>query len=309
MKRNTWLIGFAAVALSTMSIGGPASADAGPVVDAAAPSQVSQGSSVSVAGTMTVAAQPAVTVWSDGTLAQDLPTADYPYDPNIDLIEGSVEHAKPADPLTLRIKVASGPDTGGKPYQWFRWSFQLEERWYFVEFTYMQNGASGAWQGSWYYCKLALGSSCIHGETPGFPVSWDATSRTITGRLPIADLARVQPDGTLDQDSFRPFSSQYPPESGYKTPAITLQHDNSPAFTAIELPIATVHLGIAPAGTSPDQVSFNTRALPASSDGSLDVRFVGSVPTGGLVPGSYSVFVKGCFGPCSIAEVPVTINA
>lgn len=300
----------ALAALLAAAIAGPASADAaGPVLDAVAPSQVSQGSSVGVSGTMTVAAQPAVTVWTDGTLVQDLPTFDYPYDPNIDLIEGSVEHAKPADPLTLRMKVAPGPDTGSKPYQWFRWSFQLEERWYFVEFTYMQNGASGAWQGSWYYCKLALGSNCIHGETPGFPVSWNTASRTITGRVPMADLARVQPDGTLDQDMFRPFSSQYPPESGYKLPVITLQHDNSPAFTAVELPIATVHLGIAPAGTSPDQVSFTRRAVPSVSDGSLDVGFVGSVPTAGLAPGSYSVFVKGCFGPCSIDEVPVTINA
>lgn len=307
MRRTLIKTALALSMLPAISPGQVASAEGGTAIEAFTPSEVTQGSSISVSGTMATAAQPASVVWTDGTLIQDLPAFDFPYDPNLDLVEGAVEHAKPSDPLTLRIKVAPGPDTLGKPFQWFRWPFQLEERWYFVEFTYVQNGAAGGWVGSWYYCKLSLGSACVHGDTPPFPVSWDAASRTFSGQIPLRDLAAVQPDRTLDQDTMRPFSNQYPPESGYKALA-QLQHDNSPPITPTVVPIASMHLGIAPAGTSPDQVAFTHRATPAVSDGSLDVGFVGSVPTDGLAPGSYTVFVKGCFGPCAIDEVPIAIT-
>jgi hypothetical protein len=241
-------------------------------------------------------------------VAQDLPTFDYPWDPNVDLVEGSVEHSSPADPLTLRMKVAQAPDTVSKPYQWFRWSFHLEELWYFVEFTYIQNGASAGWQGSWYYCKLALGSNCVHGDTPAFPVTWDATSRTVTGRVPIAELAAKQPDRALDQGTMQPFSTQYRPEAGYKYPAITLTHDRAPQFTPYELPIATVRVGVAPAGTPANQVAFDRRATLTPSAGSAEVPFATTIDTAQMAPGDYEVFVKGCFGPCTISSSPLTIT-
>lgn len=265
------------------------------------------GSSVlDVTGLMATTAQPATVLWNDGTVAQDLPTFDYPWDPAVDLVQGSVERAAPTDPLTLRVKVAAGPDIPPKPYQWYRWAFHLEELWYFIEFTYVQNGATGGWVGSWYYCKLSLGSNCIHGDTPTFPVTWDASTRTITGRVPIADLAAKQPDRALEQGTMKPFSSDYRPSAGYKTAAI-LTHDRAPAFTPYELPIATVTVGVAPAGTPVGQVTFDRRATVTPSAGSGDVPFATTIQTAQMAAGEYEVFVKGCFGPCTVTSLPLTI--
>lgn len=308
MRRRSFALTIAAAVLS-VTFAGQAAASQGAAPALPSVALDASGTTVSVTGTMTAATQPATTLWNDGTLAQDLLAFDYPYDPMLDLVEGSVEHALPGDPLTIRMKVAAAPETPAKPYQWYRWSFQLEELWYFVEFTYLQNGTSLGWQGTWYYCKLALGSSCVHGDTQPFPVSWDAASRTISGQVPLGALAAKQPDGTLDQDTMRPFSTQYRPESGYKFPVITLTHDRAPAFTPYELPIATVLLGIAPEGTNPAEVAFSRRATPTVTADSLDVPFAGSVSTDGLAPGIYTVFVKACFGPCTIEGYPLTISA
>lgn len=271
---------------------------------------VAAGEPVTISGTMTVAPQPAAVLWTDPTVAGDLSTFDYPTTPFIDIVEGSVVRARPGDPLSLRIKVAPalGPEAP-EPFQWYRWPFHLDQIWYFVEFTYVQNGAAGAWQGSWYYCKLALGTNCIHGTTPPFPVTFDAATRTFTGQIPLAAMAAAQPDGHLVQDSMRPFSSQYMPESGHKYPALTLSQDNSTPFTPYDLPIETVFLGIAPAGTNPANVVYDHHATTTGAAGSLEQPFQGSVPTEGLAPGYYQLFLKGCFGPCTATALTFFVGS
>lgn len=269
---------------------------------------VPAGAAVTVSGTMTVAEQPAETLWNDVTVTGDLNGFDYPSEPLVDLVQGSVLRARPGDPLTLRITVAPSavPDVP-KPFTWFRWPFHLGDIWYFVEFTYVQNGAAGGWQGSWYYCRLALGNNCVHGTTPSFPVTWDAAARTFTGQIPLAAMAVVQPDGTLEADTMRPFSSQYPPQSGHKTPAATLGQDRGPAFEPHDVPIETVFLGVAPAGTNPSAVDYAATATTTGGT-SLEQPFTGSVSTEGLAPGFYQLFVKGCFGPCATTSLPFFVS-
>lgn len=300
----------AVLVLVMLAVPAPASAAHATSLDAVLETTiVPAGSALSVDGTLHTTAQPAQRLWTDTTLAGDLGSFQYPADPSSDLIEGRVEHGAPGDPLSVHIKVAPaiGPEVPGKPYQWFRWPFQIEDIWYFVEFTYLPNSASGAWNGSWYYCKLALGSNCIHGTTPPFPVTYDAASRTYTGKIPLEAMAAVQPDGTLAQDTIRPFSAQYPAEAGYKQ---TLQSrlDAAPEFEAVELPIASVFYGIGSPGENPDDVE-TVGTLPVSTDGSLDVGFAGTVPTAGLSPGEHALYLRGCFGPCSVAVLPFTVTA
>ena len=266
------------------------------------------GSPVTVSGTMTVAEQPAALLWTDVTVTGDLTGFQYPSEPLVDLVEGSVLRARPGDPLTMRIKVAPSvvPEVP-KPFTWFRWPFHLGDIWYFIEFTYVQNGAAGGWQGSWYYCRLALGNNCVHGTTPPFPVTWNAASRTFSGAIPLPAMAVVQPDGRLVQDTMRPFSSQYPPESGHKYPVLTFSQDRTQAFSPYDLPIETVFLGVAPAGTSPDDVAYEAYATLTGGT-SLEQPFTGSVSTAGLTAGSYQLFVKGCFGPCTTTVLPFSVG-
>lgn len=301
------LVSTALTLAALLPAGASAGASDAPVLSgvSVASGSVAAGTPVSVSGTMTVAPQPAAVLWTDPTIAGDLPSFDYPTEPLIDIVEGSVVRARPGDPLSLRFKVAPalGPEAA-KPFMWFRWPFHLDQIWYFIEFTYVQDGAAGAWQGSWYYCKLALGTNCIHGTTPPFPVTFDAATRTFTGQIPLAAMAAVQPDGHLVQDSMRPFSSQYMPESGHKYPALTLSQDNSAPFEPYDLPIETVFLGVAPVGTDPADVTYDRHAATTGAAGSLEQPFQGSVPTDGLAPGYYQLFVKGCFGPCTTTILP-----
>ena len=67
------------------------------------------------------------------------------------------------------------------------------------------------------------------------------------------------------------------------------------------VPSPAVSLGIAPAGTNPDNVNFS-KAATVSSDGS----FSGTLASPG--PGSYEVFARACFGSnCGVKSVPITI--
>ena len=69
------------------------------------------------------------------------------------------------------------------------------------------------------------------------------------------------------------------------------------------VPQKQVSLGVAPAGTPPDQVAFTEPAALDEGD-----AFSGSVDTSGLGPGAYEVFVRACFGSnCDVATVPLTI--
>ncbi|MFN2543972.1 MAG: hypothetical protein ABR600_05295 [Actinomycetota bacterium] len=293
---------------------GIGSADAGgPVVSGAQLDRtaVSTGAPVQVSGTMSVTPQSSAVLWNDTTLTGDVPSLRAPIDPMQDLVQGGVGHARPGDPLVLTIKVApvAGADTGAKPYMWYRWPFQLDKIWYFVELKYLPTtGTNFAWQGSWYYCKLALGSNCIHGTTPAFPVTFDAQTRTFTAGIPVADLARVQPDGVLLQDEIRTFDpTQYIPESGYSN-TISYQIDSAPPFGGVTVPLESVFLGVAPAGTAPEDVTYSGFATTTSTAGSFDVPFSGSVSTAGLAPGAYAVYAKACFGPCTVTTLPLTVT-
>lgn len=70
------------------------------------------------------------------------------------------------------------------------------------------------------------------------------------------------------------------------------------------IPSKQVLLGIAPAGTNPLFVEFNTPAT-VSEDGS----FVGDLDIAALSPGSYEVHAKACFADnCGVRSAPVTIQ-
>lgn len=272
-------------------------------------SAVPVGTRVPVSGVMTVIEQPAARLWTDTTLPGDLLTFQYPTDPLLDLVEGSVRRSRPGDPFIMTIKVADTVvDTGGKPFMRLRWPFHLGDIWYFVTFNYVQNGPTGSWQGSWYYCRLALGSACTHGTTPPFPVTFDAQTRTFTGAIPLAHMAAVQPSGALVQDTMRPFSTRYPPEAGYSFPVLTWTQDTAPAFTPHDVPLESVLLGVAPSGSKPHEVNFSDHAAVSVEDGSLEVGFAGTVPTEGLAPGAYDLWVKACFGPCTTGRLPFTVT-
>lgn len=274
-----------------------------------AQSTVAAGTPLRVSGRMTAVEQPATRLWTDSTLTGDLGSYQYPSEPLLDLVEGGVRRARPGDPLTLTIKVADAvAETGPKPYMRYRWPFHLGDIWYFITFTYLGDGATGSWQGGWYYCKLALGSNCVHGTTPSFPVTFDAATRTFTGAIPLQAMAAVQPSGALVQDTMRPFSSQYPPEAGYAFPALTWTQDSSPAFTPHDVPIESVFVGIAPAGTPVASVTYTSSVPVTIAPGSMDVAFGGDVPTAGLAPGSYDLWLKACFGPCTEQPLRFTVS-
>lgn len=295
----------AALALC-LALVSPLPAAASPATDLSAAlgaDSVATGSPLPVRGTLTTAAQAPRLVWTDGPMTSDLGSLQYPVDHSTDLLEGWVERAEPGDPLTLKVKVAAptGPDLSGKAYQWIRWPFQLEDRWYFIEF--LHDGT--VWKGSWYYCNLALGSNCHHGTTPPFPAAYDPATRTFTGRIPLADLAAVQPDGRLAQDEMRTFSSQYIPEAGFKYPAFQWRHDAGPAFDSVVVPIESVFYEIVEEGST-DPIGFG-QSLPVTT-GPDGVTFDSSVPTDGLAPGAYTLYLKGCFGPCVVRTLGFTVT-
>ncbi|HVM11601.1 MAG TPA: hypothetical protein VM638_03870 [Actinomycetota bacterium] len=273
---------------------------------------VAAGQPIRVTGRLLTQVQPPARLWVDATLPGDLGSFNYPVDPQLDLVEGWVARERPGDPLTMQIKVAPaiGADSGPKPYMRFRWSFHLNDLWYFVRFRYLSDGTGTgfSWQGNWYYCRLALGSNCFHGDTPPFPVTWDAATRTFTGRIRLADLAAKQESGRLVQDTMRPFSSQYPPESGYELPVITIGQDSSAPFAPYDLPIETVFLGIAPVGSAPQSVNYSVAADVQTTAGSLDVPFSGQISTEGLATGAYDLWVKGCFGPCVTRTFRISVS-
>ncbi|HYH27687.1 MAG TPA: hypothetical protein VEA19_02795 [Actinomycetota bacterium] len=272
---------------------------------------VEAGQTLRLTGSMAVTEQPGLKkLWTDTTVTGDVTAFQYPSSPSVDIVEGFVEHARPGDPLTMEIRFAPelGAEPGPTPFQWYRWPFQIGDRWYFVELTYVQGGPAFEWRGSWYYCRLALGNNCVHGTTPLFPVTWSPLSRRITGKIPIRDLGAAQSDGILPQDEMRPFSNSYPPESGHKTPGATLGQDRAPAFEPILLPIESVFLGIAPRGTPADSVQYTQKALPTPAAGSLDVPFSALVETETMSAGDYDLWVKGCFGPCDVRVVPFTVS-
>jgi len=69
------------------------------------------------------------------------------------------------------------------------------------------------------------------------------------------------------------------------------------------VPTKDVRLGIAPAGTDPDAVTYGA---PAALD--ADGGFSGDLSTVGLDPGAYAVYVKACFAAnCGVATAPFTI--
>lgn len=69
------------------------------------------------------------------------------------------------------------------------------------------------------------------------------------------------------------------------------------------VPSKRVSLGVAPAGTPPNQVDFSTEGT-LSDDGS----FLGNVDISGLEPGSYELFARACFGSnCGLDRTPFTI--
>ncbi|MFN2543969.1 MAG: hypothetical protein ABR600_05280 [Actinomycetota bacterium] len=298
---------------------------AAPVVTglAASATSVPSGARIHVTGTMTTSAQPKQTAWTDPTLVEDITSTPMqclsscflavPSNPMVDLVEGDVTHANPADPLTFQVKLgpAVGADTGPLPYLWYQWPFQLDKIWYFVDFDYASSGTGTfAWKGSWFYCKnFALGSNCVHGTTPSFPVTWDVSTRTLTGTVPLGDLAKVQPDGALTQDAVKQFSSQYPPESGFDWAGSLDEGQDFATWTSsLTVPLATVSTAIAPSDTSPEGVTFTSNATVTTSKGSNEAPFAGDVSTAGLAPGSYTLFVQACFGPCTTDEIPITVS-
>jgi hypothetical protein len=319
MRRKYNLNGLIVMVLSATLIGGSASAEDGSTLQNVVLDRTSAaaGQEVAVTGSLKVSQQADGRIWTDPAFPDEPPNSR-PIEPMVDLIEGRLEHAVPSDPLTLRIKLAPGlgPDVS-KPY-WYRWQFHLNDIWYFVEFKQTFAGATASWVGSWYYCKLALGSNCIHDTTPAFPVSFDSTTRTLTGRLPLADLAAVQPKRSLTQDQVKPVPT-YAPEAGYTTPktatlgALPVAMDRvgpfgTATYEPFDLPIATVFLGVAPRGTPSESVTYSRTAPVSISEGSMDVPFAGTISTAGLASGEYSVYVKGCFGPCAVQVVPLTIT-
>lgn len=72
--------------------------------------------------------------------------------------------------------------------------------------------------------------------------------------------------------------------------------------SAIEIPSATVRVGIAPAGTPLGEVPLATTASVSSSDGS----FTASMPSPD--PGSYVAVAEACYGPNSCARAGTTVS-
>lgn len=71
--------------------------------------------------------------------------------------------------------------------------------------------------------------------------------------------------------------------------------------TPYTVPSTTVRLGVAPAGTNPDAVSYSKEAT-VTDNGS----FSGTLDAPG--PGEYEVFAKACFGSnCATKSVPITL--
>ena len=69
------------------------------------------------------------------------------------------------------------------------------------------------------------------------------------------------------------------------------------------VPETEVMLGIAPAGTDPASVVFDTPGV-LGGDGS----FTGSLATSGLAPGDYDVWAKACFATnCAISAETITL--
>ncbi len=120
------------------------------------------------------------------------------------------------------------------------------------------------------------------------------TGNEVRVAVPITSMPQNFPEG-VTLGSVRAFTAAGDPT----LPSSTL---DSVDLGDIVMPMKTVSLGVAPAGTPAGDVAFDTDAVIAGG------RFDGTIRTGGLGGGPHRIWVRTCFGStCSARSRPLTL--
>jgi hypothetical protein len=133
---------------------------------------------------------------------------------------------------------------------------------------------------------------------------FDTATNTVRIELPIgAEFAsEIQPGALIEPGTVAgtTITASYQAVVSNATTTDEAPWEGDVTYT---VPDREVALGIAPAGTDPSAVAFDT---PAGLDGGA---FTGSVDVSGLEPGEYEVFARACFaGNCAVSRTPVTVG-
>ncbi len=122
--------------------------------------------------------------------------------------------------------------------------------------------------------------------------SMGTTGNVVTVSVPLTALGANEGDQLSGLDGYTAFGS------AAAGPAQTLDDDPLPSTT---IPVHSVSLGIAPAGTPEGSVNFNTPATLTNGS------FSGNLPP--TAAGNYDVWAKACLGNnCNATSVPLTVG-
>ena len=280
------------------------------------------GGDISVSGAASFGGEPPVTLATDDP--GDGPVhADTSRQTGVDLTGASVSQPSPADPtLVFEWKVTNLPPPASLP-EGIRYTIPFKINTASGEKTYQLQAK---------YSNLASATvpddPAGHARAPGTFFQLRGNCVTNYQGTPVANcphIAWLNGAFQTGTDTVRielPLGQAYAPDlvPGVELlPNVTAGTTISASYQAVvsnatttdealwdevvtyTIPSGGVRLGIAPAGTNPDNVTFNTAAT-VSDNGS----FTGSIAAPG--PGSYEVFAKACFGSnCGVKSVPITI--
>jgi hypothetical protein len=280
------------------------------------------GSSVSVNGAAVFGGEAPVTLATDD--AGDGPLhADTSRQTGVDLTGGFVSQPDPANPtLSFEWKVTNLPPPSSLP-EAIRYTipfkintasgektYQLQAKYSNVASVTMADDPAGHGRAPGTFFQLR--GNCV-ANYQGAPLancphvawltgSFNATTDTVRIDLPLGQsyAPDIAPGAVLLPNvvATTTISASYQAVASNATTTDEALWGEEVTYT---VPSTSVRLGIAPAGTNPDNVNFS-KAATVNDSGS----FTGSLDAPG--PGSYEVFAKACFGSnCAVRSVPITL--
>lgn len=278
-----------------------------------------EGANLSVEGAAAFSGERPVLMATDP--AGDAPAPQASFEAGVDLLDTEIHQPDPDTPtLRMNIHVSNLPVTGSLP-ETVRYSVPFRigtSQWQvqakltnFSSVTLLDDpqghvrplghfqlrgNCTTSWQGT----PVA---NCPH-------VAWldgefDTGTNTIRVDIPLGIASEFAPGNTMIKNTSSNATLVDIMAAYNAVVASTAAADVSAIEAEWSYPIPTkdVLLGIAPAGTPPQLVSFDTAAALVEGD-----AFAGALDTSGLAPGEYDVYAKACFGAnCGVATAPMTI--
>jgi Tol biopolymer transport system component len=209
-----------------------------------------------------------------------------------ELTKASLVYRPELGDLLVRFQVTSlPPQTGGAPGVLYGFQFQITDVKYEARATAVDMTSP-------YFALYSCGASPCN-KVASVGGSMGTTGKEVQISVPMAVLQADYPSGANEGAPLTNLSAYTALGTATSGPGEML---DSVALPSTDVPVHTVALGIAPAGTPQANVSFDTPATLAAG------FFSGNLPL--VAAGSYDVWAKACLdNNCGATSVPLTVSA